>query len=159
MTEHTTHTWLQSQPMAQAPFATTGQHALVAVWGGRVGYVQVAPAHQCETYSLLPFDMLTASRDWAARLEALGAKRVYWVTLSEQVRHLHIHLYPRWSDDETDRGTALFDARHTELANPQPWPSDVLNALAAWARHWDVALLPTANQPLAAKMPLISAKF
>jgi hypothetical protein len=144
---------MQASPqraLAPEPFNTSGQHSLVAMWGGRSGYLQVASAYSCTHYADLPAEVLLAARHWAATLQHLGAKRVYWVTLSEQVTHLHIHLYPRWCDDEPERGTALFDQRHHELAQPQAWPAPVLNALGAWARQWDATLVALPNQPLAA---------
>lgn len=121
------------------PFQTPSNHPLVALRGTRGGYIQLAPAAPIQTYDGLPPSLFTAAQAWAHTLETLGAPRVYWITLSEVVRHLHIHLYPRWPDD-TLRAIALFEARDQ---SPQPpWTPALEAALAHWAEQHDVALLP-----------------
>ena len=117
--------------------ALTSDASLIALCGPRNGYLQLAPALCITTYAALPDAMVLAAKDWAVRLEALGARRVYWITLSEVVRRLHIHLYPRWSDEEP-RGLALFEQREQP---PQPeWTAPVRAALADWRVCWGVAL-------------------
>lgn len=120
------------------PFLTSTASTLVAVCGRRGGYVQLAPAQEITQYRALPEELFLAARDWAARLEDLGAQRVYWITLSEVVRHLHIHLYPRWSEEET-KGLALFEQRESL---PQPeWQPETLAALDDWRRKFSVHLI------------------
>ena len=122
-----------------SPFLSTTNKPLRALQGTRGGYIQLATTSVITDYASLPIDLFLAARDWAARLEALGAKRVYWITLSEVVTHLHIHLYPRWDDTE-DKGTTLFDQRDTE---PQPdWSPAMLAALTDWANVHDVDTAP-----------------
>ncbi len=124
----------------QNPFLTDTERPLVAICGLRGGYLQVAAAREVTRYRELPEELFLAARDWAARLEELGARRVYWITLSEVVRHLHIHLYPRWSDDEP-KGLALFEQRET---SPQPaWTRETLAELDAWRQAYSVHLIQT----------------
>lgn len=131
--------------LAPSPFAQNTAHTLVALVGQRAGYIQVATPQPHQHYSALPPVLFQAAQAWCATLEQLGAPRIYWLTLSEQVRHLHIHLYPRWSDTETLRGTALFDQRNT---TPQPpWQPHQQQALHLWAQHWNVALLQPPSSP------------
>ena len=95
-----------------SPFAHVANKgiALVAIKGMRKGYVQLATCDVIETYEQLPLALLEAAKAWAVILEKHGAKRVYWMTLSEVVTHLHIHLYPRWADDAL-KGIPLFEER------------------------------------------------
>lgn len=119
------------------PFFISSQQSLVAIQGQRAGYIQLATSQEITEYSQLSVELFTAAKAWAATLEAHGAKRVYWLTLSEVVPHLHIHLYPRWTDDER-KGLPLFEARNE---SPQPvWPSELKNALAEWVSKHDVYL-------------------
>ncbi len=121
-----------------SPFHRNSAKPLVALAGTRNGYIQLSTARLITQYAELPPELFLAAQAWAARLEALGAKRVYWITLSEVVTHLHIHLYPRWSDDE-DRGVSLFEQRDN---TPQPaWASDVNTALTDWANTHQVTLI------------------
>lgn len=120
------------------PFLIDTDRLLVALCSLRGGYVQLAPAREVTRYRELPEELFLAARDWAARLEELGARRVYWITLSEVVRHLHIHLYPRWSDDEP-KGLALFEQRE---ALPQPaWSRETLAELKAWRQAFSVHVI------------------
>lgn len=116
--------------MSDSPFLAPDSEApLVALKGLRNGYLQLAANRPCECYADMPPELLLAARDWAAQLEVLGAKRVYWITLSEVVRHLHIHLYPRWEEDEP-KGLSLFESREN---GPQPpWTKAVEAALYDW---------------------------
>ncbi|MBK8190734.1 MAG: hypothetical protein IPK79_09840 [Vampirovibrionales bacterium] len=123
------------------PFEHAADAPLVAIPGARNGYLQLAPSTRAICYADLPDVALLAAKDWAARLEALGAPRVYWLTLAEVVRRLHIHLYPRWSDDLA-RGIALFEARNT--APQPPWTPRTLAERAAWAERWQVAVIDSA---------------
>jgi diadenosine tetraphosphate (Ap4A) HIT family hydrolase len=121
------------------PFLTDTNSPLAAIQGLRGGYVQLAPTRLTTTYQDLPDTMLLAAKAWAVKLEALGAKRVYWITLSEMLPHLHIHLYPRWSDDEL-RGLPLFEQR--EHAGQPPWTDDLAQAFDTWAKAFDVTVIP-----------------
>jgi len=121
-----------------SPFLVETKKPLVAIRGERGGYVQLAPSREITNYADLPEGLFFAARAWAVELEKLGAKRVYWITLSEVVRHLHVHLYPRWSDDEA-RGIALFEQRESE---PQPeWTDALRKACHAWAEDCQVHLI------------------
>lgn len=122
--------------------ALTSGSGLMALCGLRKGYLQLAPAASITTYAELPDAMVLAAKDWAVRLEALGARRVYWITLSEVVRRLHIHLVPRWEDHEP-RGLALFEQREQP---PQPeWTATVRAALTDWRTCWGVVLVGEAT--------------
>jgi len=120
------------------PFLTDTDRPLVAIRGLRGGYVQLASAQEITNYRALPQALFVAAQDWAARLEGLGARRVYWIPLSEVVRHLHIHLYPRWTDEEP-QGLAVFEQRH---ASPQPpWTPQILAAFDAWIQAHAVLVI------------------
>lgn len=109
----------------------------IALRGLRNGYIQLAPSKELTLYNALDAQILIAAQHWCCALESLGAKRVYWLTLSEVLPHLHIHLYPRWSDSEI-KGLALFEARHTP---EQPaWTEATEAALIEWAAQHDVFL-------------------
>lgn len=122
------------------PFLLETEAPLVAIRGRRGGYLQLAPSTLTTRYSALPETMLAAARGWAIALEELGAQRVYWITLSEVQPHLHIHLYPRWRDDEA-RGLPLFEARDSD---PQPeWTSAMTEKLSQWCQDYAVELVPS----------------
>lgn len=124
--------------MGNSPFAVDTRKELVAILGKRNGYIQLATRDSIETYADWSDAPLQAAKAWAIQLEALGSPRIYWITLSEEVRHLHIHLFPRWKAD-TLKGVALFETRNTE---PQPdWEAPVLTALAQWAEQFDVEVV------------------
>lgn len=111
---------------------------LVAICGKRCGYLQIAPVREITAYDALPDELFWAAKAWASRLENSGAKRVYWLTLSEMVRHLHIHLYPRWEENEP-KGVSLFELRGHD---PQPaWREPVYRALREWAEQFSVHLI------------------
>lgn len=98
----------------------------------------LATAAEIETYAQWPETILTAAKAWAALLESLGSPRVYWITLSEVTRHLHIHLFPRWPEDNL-QGIALFETRD---AGPQPpWQAPVLESLSNWAQEYQVEII------------------
>ncbi|MDX2084928.1 MAG: hypothetical protein SFZ03_06010 [Candidatus Melainabacteria bacterium] len=118
-----------------SPFVRNTDLSLVALTGLRAGYIQLATTTEVTTYAELPPAMWAAAQAWCVYLEALGAQRIYWLTLSEQVRHLHIHLYPRWPVDSL-LGLALFEQRHHP---DQPeWTEPVRHALADWALRYQV---------------------
>ncbi len=120
------------------PFlAMADSQPYIALQGARNGYIMLAPAVEVTQYADLPPAIWTAAQAWAATLEHNGSPRVYTVILSEVTRHLHIHLFPRWPEDEL-RGTALFDTRDTQ---PQPaWTPALQAALIQWAQTHQVAL-------------------
>lgn len=120
------------------PFLTETTQPLVAIQGKRCGYVQLAPSKVITTYQDLPEALFIAAKTWAAVLEDLGAKRVYWITLSEMVPHLHIHLYPRWSDKE-ERGISLFEQRN-DHAQPL-WTPDIQEAFTCWLQEHQIHLI------------------
>lgn len=113
---------------------------LVAKLGLRAGYVQLATTANQSRYSQWNELILKAALAWAQTLEAqpFNSPRVYWLTLSEEVRHLHIHLYPRWPEDNI-KGLPLFEARN-ELAQPT-WHTPLKQALSKWANTYGVYLL------------------
>jgi diadenosine tetraphosphate (Ap4A) HIT family hydrolase len=121
--------------MVENPFANKTSKPFVAIKGCRAGYLQIAESREVTSYGELSLELLAASKNWANILQECGAKRVYWITLSEVVQHLHIHLYPRWSDEES-KGIDLFQERN----NPeQPVWNDQLNkALQDWSNKYNV---------------------
>lgn len=120
------------------PFAVETDHPLVAICGLRNGYIQLSCREDATHYEALPEAVLMAAKAWAARLESMGAERVYWITLSEVVRQLHIHLYPRWPED-SEKGLDLFARRE---AQPQPvWTPETTQKLQAWSQEFQVYLI------------------
>ncbi|HEY9744621.1 MAG TPA: hypothetical protein V6C99_00220 [Oculatellaceae cyanobacterium] len=101
----------------------------------------LAPSQAVESYRDCPNELFTAARAWAARLESFGSPRVYWVTLSEEVRHLHIHLFPRWEGD-TLKGIPLFETRNEP--NQPAWTPQVKELLREWAARFNVEVIETA---------------
>lgn len=126
------------QNKTSSPFAYSGNggnKAFVAIKGIRKGYIQLATSDVLETYGELPLALFEAAKAWAETLELHGASRVYWITLSEVVTHLHIHLYPRWEED-LFKGVALFEERENL---PQPaWGESLELALWEWAEQYNV---------------------
>ncbi|MFM7469497.1 MAG: HIT family protein [Vampirovibrionales bacterium] len=133
----------ESHQCHQDPFRVSGEHplsTLVVLQGERGGYLQLAPAAPVTSYTDAPPELFLAAKAWASFLEreCPDIARVYWLTFSEVVPHLHIHLYPRYGTD-TLTGTALFDARHTS-AQPS-WTNLQQQGLSAWSLQWGVTLL------------------
>jgi diadenosine tetraphosphate (Ap4A) HIT family hydrolase len=125
--------------MMPDPFRRETDRTLVAVKGLRGGYLQLAQPEDIRQYGDLSDALFLAARDWAARLEALGAERVYWLMLADVVPHLHLHLYPRWPEDTT-KGIPLFEARNT---SPQPtWTEPLETALTEWVEAHQTLLIP-----------------
>jgi hypothetical protein len=119
------------------PFWAETDLPLIALKGLRAGYIQVSTLKPATQYQALEPCLFKAAHQWCCSLERLGAKRVYWTTLSEQVQQLHIHLYPRWTDDE-ERGLALFNIREY---SPQPqWTAKLESELVYWAESFAVYL-------------------
>jgi diadenosine tetraphosphate (Ap4A) HIT family hydrolase len=124
---------------SQSPFSNnSGKHLLVCIKGKRPGYIQVASSKMVTEFKNLPNQALECAKAWAGELEKLGAKRVYWFILSEEVRHLHIHLYPRWNDEES-RGITLFEKRFEEVC--EPWSKVLAEKLEQWALKYDIESL------------------
>lgn len=131
-----------TQNQTQSPFAlsdTQVAEQLVAISGLRSGYIQLATREPFSHYEQLPISLFEAAKAWAAILERQGAPRVYWITLSEVVTHLHIHLYPRWPED-TRKGITLFEGR--EKTPQPPWSEEVVKALTDWANRYGVYVKP-----------------
>lgn len=124
--------------MSTNPFLTQTTKPFVVIKGARAGYIQLATSEEIIHYNQLPNELFQAAKTWAALLENQGAKRVYWLTLSEVVTHLHIHLYPRWSDDEP-KGIPLFEDRNAP--NQPEWPTELKAELNKWAREHQVYLI------------------
>ncbi len=122
----------------QNPFLVETQQPLVGITGQRCGYIQLAPATETTHYGFLPQELFQAATDWAAILEAMGAKRVYWIMLSEVVSHLHLHLYPRWEETET-KGLALFEQR--DQPGQKKWTNEAIFALNRWAVQHHVHII------------------
>jgi hypothetical protein len=120
------------------PFtAVSTQKPLVALKGKRNGYLMLATSQEIFQYAELPDSLLIAAKTWAATLEKMGAPRVYWMTLSEVTPHLHIHLYPRWPEDNM-KGIPLFEARET---SPQlAWTELMEAALDKWALDFNAEI-------------------
>jgi diadenosine tetraphosphate (Ap4A) HIT family hydrolase len=122
------------------PFKIKTHLPLVAIIGNRGGYIQLSPSHQAEAYEQLPLACLQAALAWATILEAQPTiARCYWITLSEAVKQLHIHLYPRYNNETQTVGMPLFEARNTQ---PQPpWLPELKIALHHWATTHGVAII------------------
>lgn len=121
------------------PFtAVATDKPLVALRGQRNGYLTIAPAQELTAYKDLPEDVLAAAWAWAMALEELGSSRAYWITLSEQTRHLHVHIFPRWPED-TLQGIPLFETRNRKDGQP-PWTPAVEAALQQWVDEYQVEL-------------------
>ncbi len=127
----------QSNPAPNPFTAIRTDKPLVAVCGARNGYIMLAPTQEITDYASLPDAMPLAAKAWATRLEQLGSPRAYWITLSEMTPHLHIHIFPRWPQDEL-RGISLFESRDSA---PQPeWSREIQAALADWAQTHQVEI-------------------
>jgi hypothetical protein len=124
----------------QNPFATKTSLPLVAIKGVRGGYIQLSPSRSAEHYNAMPLSCLEAALAWATVLESTnGIARCYWITLSEAVKQLHIHLYPRYEEEVEFVGIPLFEARNT---NPQPvWTPELNTLLAKWSAQFNVCVL------------------
>lgn len=126
-------------PKHDSPFCVDTDQPMVAIVGKRAGYIQLAPIKAVTSYSELPNYVLTVAKMWAAILEKdAGAQRVYWLTLAEEVRHLHIHLYPRWPED-TEKSLTLFEQRNEP--NQPEWPAELTGQLHHWAALYHVELV------------------
>lgn len=123
--------------MTTNPFITKTQQPLVALKGKRAGYIQLATTTEVTQYQHLPAELFIAAQSWAAILEQHQAKRIYWLTVAEVVQHLHIHLYPRWTDEES-KGISLFEARN--IPNQPKWTPELSNLLIQWATKYNVQL-------------------
>lgn len=124
-----------------SPFCLDTPCAVVAKAEGRAGYVQFASPSLSTTFATLPPVVLQVAHAWACQLEQWpNVERVYWFLLSEQVRHLHYHLFPRFAND-TLRGTALFDARFEASHSPE-WTQEQRLCLEQFCHQHHVALLP-----------------
>ncbi len=108
----------------------------IALKGQTNGYLQIAPAEFTDNFNNLNPQIFLIAQTWAQELEQLGAKKVYWITLSEIVTHLHIHVFPRWSDQEV-KGLDLFALREECL---WPWNENTNKALNAWADKNQIAV-------------------
>lgn len=127
-------------PTEQPPnpfLAISTEKPLVAIRGRRNGYIMLAPSREITAYADLPDTLLLAAKAWASTLEAQGAPRAYWITLSEVTRHLHIHIFPRWPED-TLKGVPLFESR--DSASQPEWQSSMQALLESWAETFNVAV-------------------
>jgi hypothetical protein len=122
------------------PFQIETSLPLVAIVGHRGGYIQLSPSTTVEEYATLPSSCLDAALAWASILEAQPTiARCYWITLSEAVKQVHIHLYPRYTHEVAGLGIPLFEARNTL---PQPsWTKELQDALEQWAKNHAVAVI------------------
>ncbi|HEY9886392.1 MAG TPA: hypothetical protein V6C96_03930 [Vampirovibrionales bacterium] len=117
------------------PFQLDTKAPLVFIKGQRKGYLQIATSEIITKYKNLPDYLLLAAKDWVTSLEGLGAKKVYWISLSEVVEHLHIHLYPRWSDTES-KGIQLFEERNNSDLKQPNWTTEEEKKLYEWVSKW-----------------------
>jgi diadenosine tetraphosphate (Ap4A) HIT family hydrolase len=126
--------------MPNNPFDIETALPLVAIIGNRGGYIQLSPSHSVEGYIQLPLACLQAALAWATIVEAQPTiARCYWITLSEAVKQLHIHLYPRYGDETEAVGIPLFEARNTQ-PHP-PWTAELKKALNQWAKTYGVCVI------------------
>jgi diadenosine tetraphosphate (Ap4A) HIT family hydrolase len=112
----------------------------IALTRNRNGYIMISTTQsEVVNYADLSLDLMAAAKAWSAILEKNGAPRVYWIMLSEETQHLHMHLFPRWPED-TQKGIPLFESRNS---TPQPaWMPALEAALAEWAKTWQVLVRP-----------------
>jgi diadenosine tetraphosphate (Ap4A) HIT family hydrolase len=130
---------------ASSPFCVDSTLPYVARVEGRLGYVQFATREYISTFAELPLELLAICQKWASLLEAHPeCERVYWVLLSEQVPHLHYHLYPRLTSDAL-KGTALFDDRFN-LQHQPAWPAELKEKLHAFCNTEGVHLIPPTTE-------------
>ena len=120
------------------PFtAVDGNQPFIALTRNRNGYIMIATRQENTSYGDFSLDLMAVAKAWASILESYGAPRVYWIMLSEETQHLHMHLFPRWPED-AQKGITLFEARNN---TPQPpWTPELDTALAEWAKTWNVAV-------------------
>jgi diadenosine tetraphosphate (Ap4A) HIT family hydrolase len=124
--------------MGSNPFLVGTDKSLVALCGVRNGYILLATREVIESYADWQDSVFNAARAWSAALDSLGSPRVYWIMFSEETRHLHMHLFPRWEGD-TLKGVPLFETRH--LPGQPGWTSEVKDALQQWAQEFDVEVV------------------
>lgn len=109
----------------------------IALKGLNKGYLQIAPAKFVNNFSDLNSNIFQIAHSWAQILEKLGAKKVYWITLSEALPHLHIHLFPRW-EDQSIKGLDLFALREQCLWS---WNQETNNCLYVWAKENQIEII------------------
>jgi diadenosine tetraphosphate (Ap4A) HIT family hydrolase len=126
------------EEMGNNPFLVETDKTLVALCGVRNGYILLATSEVIESYADWQETVFNAAKAWSAALDSLGSPRVYWIMFSEETRHLHMHLFPRWESD-TLKSTSLFETRHSP---GQPaWTHEVKEALRDWADEFHVEIL------------------
>jgi diadenosine tetraphosphate (Ap4A) HIT family hydrolase len=126
--------------MLNNPFKTETTLPLVAIKGMRGGYIQLSPSSPVEHYNAMPLSCLEAALAWATVLESTnGIERCYWITLSEAVKQLHIHLYPRYQSDALPVGIPLFEERNN--ASQPEWTPELNALLAKWSAQFNVCVL------------------
>lgn len=116
----------------------SSEKKFVAIKGLRAGYIQLASSEEIINYSDLSPLLFLAALDWMKALEELGAKRVYSIILSEQVKHIHVHLYPRW-DEQEEKGLDLFAKR--EQKDQPIWSQEMNFLLDKWAEDNNVFII------------------
>lgn len=114
------------------------QSKFVVIKGRRCGYIQLASAEEIVNYSDLSPLLFLAAHEWMKALEKFGAKRVYFILLSEEVKHIHIHLYPRWEEQEA-KGLDLFAQR--EQKNQPIWSQEINSLLDKWAEENNIFII------------------
>ena len=86
-----------------------------------LGYFYVEPTNHYENWAEIPLEVLSdvqaaiKKADSFLRTEKL-AERVYSVTISEAVRHIHFHLIPR-KEDAKLKGIPLIEKATQQLAH------------------------------------------
>ncbi|QGQ48162.1 HIT family protein [Metabacillus sediminilitoris] len=86
-----------------------------------LGYIYIEPLDHYENWSDIPLEVLNDVQtimkkiDLFLRNEQL-AERVYSVTISEMVRHIHYHIIPRHKDMKV-KGVSLIEKATQQIAN------------------------------------------
>ncbi|OMP66111.1 HIT family protein [Domibacillus epiphyticus] len=105
------------------------EHSLLQVYHGPIqsnilGYLYVEPKRHVESWCELTGEELNAVSQTIKYISFLlthyyKAERVYTVVISEQVRHFHIHLIPRYKDQNA-KGLKLIEkaTQQKNAANP-----------------------------------------
>ncbi|MBM7652574.1 HIT family protein [Neobacillus cucumis] len=93
-----------------------------------LGYMYIEPKRHVENWSELTDEELVKVGPLIKRLEEalkreLSVDRVYVVTISEAVRHLHFHIIPR-DEEDTTKGLGLIEQATQQKVNRQPTVSE-----------------------------------
>jgi diadenosine tetraphosphate (Ap4A) HIT family hydrolase len=86
-----------------------------------LGYIYIEPVEHFEDWSDIPLEVLSDVQSTVKKIDLLLrneqlAERVYSVTISEMVRHIHFHIIPRHKDNSM-KGISLIEKATQQLSN------------------------------------------